>query len=96
MVRPCSRPSSKRCLCGAPKTRSAPWQKLSRIQSPLSASISARTRFIARDGRFKKVTVLFCENDATVIAEAKKLLDDEDIEVWHLDRMVVRLEHDEQ
>ena len=38
MVRPCSRPASKRCLCGAPKTRSTPWQKLSRIQSPLSAS----------------------------------------------------------
>src|SRR5947199_290967 len=43
MVRPCSRPTSKRCLCGAPKTRSTPWQKLSRIQSPSSASTSART-----------------------------------------------------
>jgi transposase len=26
MVRPCSCPSNKRCLCGAPKTRSPPWQ----------------------------------------------------------------------
>src|SRR5712664_2666901 len=44
MVRPRSRPSSKRCLCGAPKTRSTPWQKLSRIRSPTSASTSAKTR----------------------------------------------------
>src|ERR1019366_1478816 len=44
MVRPCSCPTSKRCLCGAPKTRSPPWQKLSRIQSPSSASTSAKTR----------------------------------------------------
>ncbi|VTZ27114.1 hypothetical protein MPC1_4720001 [Methylocella tundrae] len=25
MVRPCSRPNRKRCLCGAPKTRSTPY-----------------------------------------------------------------------
>jgi len=47
MVRPCSRPSNKRCLCGAPKTRSPPWQKPSRVQSPSSASISARTHFMS-------------------------------------------------
>jgi len=31
MVRPCSRPTSKRCLYGAPKTRSTPWQKKNSI-----------------------------------------------------------------
>jgi hypothetical protein len=39
------RPTNKRCLCGAPKTRSTPWQRLSRNQSPSLASTSARNSF---------------------------------------------------
>ena len=55
--------------------------------------VEYRAYFIGDDGHFKKVRVLNCPDDATVIAEAKKLLDGADIEVWNLDRMVIRLNH---
>jgi hypothetical protein len=34
------------------------------------------------------VRALQCPDDASALEEAKKLLNDTNIEVWHLDRMV--------
>jgi hypothetical protein len=33
-----------------------------------------------------------CENDEAAIAKAKQLVDGHDVELWDLDRLVVRLE----
>lgn len=55
--------------------------------------VAYRIYFIGDDGHFQKVRTLECVDDDAVIAEAKKLLVDGAIEVWHLARMVVRLEH---
>lgn len=54
--------------------------------------VEYRAYFIADDGHFKKVTTLKCIDDEAVITEAKKLMNGYDLEVWHLDRMVARLE----
>ena len=40
------------------------------------------------DGHIFKAVGLVCADDADAIKEAKRLLDDHDIELWQLDRMV--------
>jgi len=52
-----------------------------------------RAYFIGTDGHFQKVRELECPDDDAAIDAAKKLLDGADIEVWELNRMVVRLKH---
>src|SRR5664280_572075 len=56
LVRPCSRPTSKRCLRGAPKTRSPLWQTHPNIQSPSSASTLARTLSTLEDAIQNAIT----------------------------------------
>ena len=55
--------------------------------------IEYRVYFIEPDGsgRFRKVRALQCPDDASALEEAKKLLNDTNIEVWHLDRMEAQL-----
>ncbi len=55
-----------------------------------------RAYFITHDDHFQNVRVLNCPDDATAITEAKKLLNGQDIEIWQLERMVVRLNHNKK
>ncbi len=55
-----------------------------------------RAYLIGDDGHFQSVRVLECPNDAKAIAQAKKLLDGADIELWQLERMVCRLDHKQE
>lgn len=57
-----------------------------------NSMVAYRAYFIGNDGHFKKVRVLECPDDKAVIAEAKKLQDGYDVEIWDLARMVIRLE----
>lgn len=51
-----------------------------------------RAYLVGKDDHFENVRVLDCPDDDTAIAEAKKLLNGVDIELWQRDRMVVRLD----
>ncbi len=52
-----------------------------------------RAYIVGDDDHFQNVRVLYCPDDATAIVEAKRLLDGHDIELWQLERMVIRLDH---
>lgn len=52
-----------------------------------------RAYFLDEDDHFVAVQDLNCPDDAVAIAEAEKLLDRHDIELWQLSRMVARLSH---
>ena len=47
---------------------------------------------VGRDGHFSGFEPLICANDAEAIAQAKRLVDSRDVELWSGDRLVVRLE----
>lgn len=53
--------------------------------------VEYRAYLVGDDDHYKSVRVLDCPDDATAIAEAKKLLDGLDIELWQLGRMIARL-----
>lgn len=55
-----------------------------------------RAYFVGDDDHFKSVRALDCPDDATAIAKAKQWLDDVDIEIWQLGRMVARLSRNEK
>lgn len=55
-----------------------------------------RAYLVGNDDHFENVRVLDYPDDAAAIAEAKKLLDGADIELWQLGRMVIRLEHEKK
>lgn len=50
-----------------------------------------RAYYLNEKDHFVGVSVLNCPDDPAAIAEAKKLLDGRDIELWQLNRMVARL-----
>lgn len=62
---------------------------------PVQAGSMAEYRayFVGNDDHFRNVRVLDCPDDDTAIAEAKKLLNGVDIELWQLGRKVARLDH---
>jgi hypothetical protein len=47
---------------------------------------------VGSDGHFSGFEPLICANDAEAIAQAKRLVDSRDVELWSGDRLVVRLE----
>lgn len=57
--------------------------------------VEYRAYIIGDDGHFQTVRVLQCPDDAAAIAEAKKLLDGHDIELWQLGRFVAYLKQDQ-
>ena len=56
---------------------------------------SYRVVFLDHNDHIKKVGLLVCPDDGVAIAEAKKLADGHDVEVWDDGRKVARLRHDE-
>jgi hypothetical protein len=55
--------------------------------------VEYRAYTVGRDGHFVRYDPLVCADDPVAIAEAKRLLDGHDIELWSGDRLVVRLSH---
>jgi hypothetical protein len=48
---------------------------------------------IGADGHFVGFEPIVCDDDASAIERATRLLNDHDIEIWSRGRMVVRLHH---
>lgn len=51
-----------------------------------------RVYFVGSDGHFVRFVGLSCSGDAEAIEQARRLLENQDIELWSGDRFVVRLE----
>jgi hypothetical protein len=47
---------------------------------------------VGRDGHFLGFEPLICADDAEAIAQAKRLVGDNDVELWNGARLVIRLE----
>jgi hypothetical protein len=47
---------------------------------------------VGRDGHFSGFEPLICADDAEAIAQAKRLVGDNDVELWSGGRLVIRLE----
>jgi hypothetical protein len=52
-----------------------------------------RAYAVGLDGHFIGFEALICRDDSEAIAEAKRLIDGHDMEVWNGDRFVIRLLH---
>lgn len=50
-----------------------------------------RAYIVGPDGGFIEAVKLDCEHDAAAIDCAKRLVNDQEVELWQQDRMVVRL-----
>lgn len=63
------------------------------VPAQVGSMAEYRAYLVGDDDHFKSVRVLDCPDDATAIAEAKKMLDGADIELWRRDQMITRLDH---
>jgi hypothetical protein len=52
-----------------------------------------RVYFVGHDGHFVSFEGLSCSDDAEAIKQARRLVADQDIELWSGDRFIVRLAH---
>ena len=52
-----------------------------------------RAYIVGDDDHFLGFQEMVCRDDGEAVANAKRLLDDHDIEVWNGDRFVIRLRH---
>lgn len=50
-----------------------------------------RAYFIGSDGHFVRFVGLSCSDDAEAIEQARRLIEDQDIELWSGERFIVRL-----
>jgi hypothetical protein len=50
-----------------------------------------RAYTVGEDGHFVGYEPMICRNDTEAIANAKRLLDGKDIELWSGDRFIIRL-----
>ena len=50
-----------------------------------------RAYVVGHDGHFLRFEALICADDAEAIAKAKRLVDDNDVELWSGERFVTRL-----
>jgi hypothetical protein len=50
-----------------------------------------RAYTVGRDGHFDGSEPLICDNDDDAVAKACRLLHGKDIELWHGERLVIRL-----
>jgi len=53
--------------------------------------VDYRAYFVGSDGHFVKFVGLSCSNDAEAIEQARRLIEDQDIEIWSGERFIVRL-----
>ena len=52
-----------------------------------------RAYFVGSDGHFVRFVGLSCCDDAEAIEQARRLIEDQDIELWSGDRFIIRLLH---
>ena len=52
-----------------------------------------RAYVMGHDGHIKASRAFVCGNDADATVWAKQLVDGHDIELWNLERFVIRLDH---
>jgi hypothetical protein len=50
-----------------------------------------RVYFVGSDGHFVRFVGLSCSDDAEAIEQARRLIEDQDIELWSGERFIVRL-----
>jgi hypothetical protein len=50
-----------------------------------------RVYFVGSDGHFVRFVGLSCSDDAQAIEQARRLIEDQDIELWSGERFIVRL-----
>jgi glycine cleavage system regulatory protein len=55
--------------------------------------VDYRAYIIGLDGHFYRSVSLDCVDDAAAVEQARQLLDGHDIELWQLDRKVIRFDH---
>ena len=53
--------------------------------------VDYRAYFVGSDGHFVRFVGLSCSDDAEAIEQARRLIEDQDIELWSGERFIVRL-----
>jgi hypothetical protein len=53
--------------------------------------VDYRVYFVGSDGHFVRFVGLSCSDDAEAIEQARRLVEDQDIELWSGERFIVRL-----
>lgn len=53
--------------------------------------VEYRAYFVGSDGHFVRFVGLSCSDDAEAIEQARRLIANEDIELWSGDRFIIRL-----
>jgi hypothetical protein len=53
--------------------------------------VDYRVYFVGSDGHFVRFVGLSCSGDAEAIEQARRLVEDRDIELWSGERFIVRL-----
>jgi hypothetical protein len=53
--------------------------------------VDYRAYFVGSDGHFVRFVGLSCSDDAEAIEQARRLIEDQDIELWSGKRFIVRL-----
>jgi hypothetical protein len=54
--------------------------------------VDYRAYFVGNDGHFVRFVGLSCSDDAEAIAQARRLIEEQDIELWSGERFIVRLQ----
>ena len=54
--------------------------------------VDYRVYFVGSDGHFVRFVGLSCSDDAEAIEQARRLIEDQDIELWSGERCIVRLQ----
>ena len=53
--------------------------------------VDYRAYFVGSDGHFVRFVGLSCSDDAEAVEQARRLIEDQDIELWSGERFIVRL-----
>jgi hypothetical protein len=53
--------------------------------------VEYRVYFVGSDGHFVRFAGLSCSDDAEAIKQARRLIEDQDIELWSGERFIIRL-----
>ena len=53
--------------------------------------VDYRVYFVGSDGHFVRFVGLSCSDDAEAIEQARRLVEDQDIELWSGERFIIRL-----
>ena len=53
--------------------------------------VDYRVYFVGSDGHFVRFVGLSCSDDAEAVERARRLIEDQDIELWSGDRFIIRL-----